>query len=111
MMDSGSVWIHPATTITFKNYGAIEKFHGKHGMTNSWYQRPVFVTGCTGLLGSWLAQELIERGAQVVGLVRDWTPQSRLFREGIDKRLTLVYGDVEDMPTLERALNEYEIQV
>jgi len=80
-------------------------------MTNFWFQRPVFVTGCSGFLGSWLTQELIKRGADVVGLVRDWTPRSRFFTDGLDKQVTVVHGAVEDLPTLERTLNEYEIEI
>ena len=41
-----------------------------------WQQRNVFVTGATGLLGSWLTAELLKRGANPVCLVRDWVPES-----------------------------------
>lgn len=57
-----------------------------------------------------MTQELIHRGAQVVGLVRDWVPDSRLFREQLDQQMIRVSGTVEDAVTLERILNEYEIQ-
>ena len=43
-----------------------------------WRGRRVFVTGCTGFLGSWLTAALIERGAAVVGLVRQQEPESQL---------------------------------
>jgi CDP-glucose 4,6-dehydratase len=36
---------------------------------NNWLNKNVFVTGCTGLLGSWLVEELIKLGANVVALV------------------------------------------
>lgn len=78
-------------------------------MTDGWFRHPVFVTGCSGFLGSWLTEELIDRGAYVVGLVRDWTP-TRLFADGLHRRITIVHGQVEDLPTLERTLNEYEIE-
>ncbi|NEO27716.1 MAG: NAD-dependent epimerase/dehydratase family protein, partial [Kamptonema sp. SIO4C4] len=74
-----------------------------------WQDRSVFITGCTGLLGSWMTQELVNRGARVIGLVRDWVPQSRLFSEGLANKITTVYGNLEDLPTLERAINEYEV--
>jgi len=75
-----------------------------------WARRRVFVTGCTGLLGSWLSDRLIREGADVVGLVRDWVPQSNFFRLGLPDRMTLVRGDLVDYAVLERALSEYEIE-
>lgn len=77
----------------------------------SWRYRPVLVTGCTGLLGSWLTAWLVERGAHVIGLVRDSVPASNFHRLGLDSRVTVVHGAVEDYDLLERALNEYEIEV
>ena len=74
-----------------------------------WSDRPVFVTGCTGLLGSWLTIALIESGARVVGLIRDEVPFSELLRAGYADRMSVVRGDVTDFALLERSLNEYEI--
>jgi CDP-glucose 4,6-dehydratase len=74
-----------------------------------WQDRPVLVTGCAGLLGSWLTRALIARGAFVVGLIRDWIPESELFRSGALARLNVVRGDLRDQETLERILGEYEI--
>ena len=48
-----------------------------------WQDRPTFVTGGTGLVGSWLIQRLVAAGADVVCLVRDWVPQSELVRAGL----------------------------
>lgn len=79
-------------------------------MNNFWQDRSVLITGCTGLLGSWMTQELVSRGAKVIGLVRDWTPQSRLFQEGLERKINTVYGKIEDLSTLERAINEYEVE-
>lgn len=71
--------------------------------------RKVLVTGCTGFLGWWLTAELVEQGAEVVGLVRDHVPQSPFFLNGIDKRISSVRGSVEDIVSVERAINEYEV--
>jgi CDP-glucose 4,6-dehydratase len=75
-----------------------------------WQDRPVFITGCTGLLGSWLTQSLIERGADIVGLIRDNTPNSFFFQSGFEKSITTVRGEIEDYALVERLINEYEIE-
>jgi CDP-glucose 4,6-dehydratase len=74
-----------------------------------WSGRRVFVTGGTGLLGSWLVEELLRRRASVITLVRDWVPQSRLVTEDLLGRTTAVRGELEDYPLLVRVLNEYEV--
>jgi len=75
-----------------------------------WQDRPVLVTGCTGLLGSWLTGDLVARGANVVGLVRDSVPRTNFLDLGLPERITTVRGEVEDYFLLERVLNEYEIE-
>ena len=75
-----------------------------------WRDRRVFVTGCTGLVGSWTVRALLERGAHVVGLVRDQVAHSELARSGLDRRIDAVRGCVADEPLLARTLGEYEIQ-
>lgn len=74
-----------------------------------WRDRPVLVTGCTGLLGSWLTQTLVEAKADVIGLIRDDVPQSQLVRSGVIHSIRVARGDVTDYATLERVLNEYEV--
>lgn len=74
---------------------------------NFWKNRPVFVTGATGLLGSWLVQSLCERGAEVIALVRDGSPRSMIARNGLLGRITIVRGSVEDLSVVRRALTEY----
>lgn len=74
-----------------------------------WKDRPVFVTGGTGLVGSWLLKYLVQAQAQVVCLVRDWVPQSEVVRSGLFNQVVAVRGDVCDQALLERVLGEYEI--
>jgi len=76
---------------------------------NFWLDRPVFVTGGTGLLGSWLVQRLVQVGADITCLVRDWVPQSELIKSGLFLKVKVVRGDVRDIQMLDRTLNEYEI--
>ena len=54
-------------------------------------------------------RRLIDAGADVVCLVRDWVPQSELARGSLIDQVKVVRGDVIDQPLLERALGEYEI--
>jgi CDP-glucose 4,6-dehydratase len=74
-----------------------------------WRDRNVFVTGATGLLGSWLSEELVRREANVTCLVRDWVPASRFVVDRTPDRVNLVRGELEDYDLLLRALNEHEI--
>jgi CDP-glucose 4,6-dehydratase len=80
-------------------------------MTRStfWQDRPVFVTGGTGLVGGWLVRRLLELGAEVVCLVRDWIPQSELVNSRLIEQVKVVRGDVRDQELVERTLGEYEI--
>jgi CDP-glucose 4,6-dehydratase len=75
-----------------------------------WKNRNVFVTGASGLLGSWMSEELVRRGANVTVLLRDWVPASRLNQTGTLDRVNAVRGELEDAPLLLRALNEHEIE-
>ncbi|MFL6463925.1 MAG: NAD-dependent epimerase/dehydratase family protein [Bryobacteraceae bacterium] len=74
-----------------------------------WRDRPVLVTGATGLVGSWLAKRLEQAGADVVCLVRDWIPQSEMVRSRALEFAKVVRGDICNREVVERALGEYEI--
>ena len=79
-------------------------------MSELWQDKRVFVTGATGLLGSWLVKDLLAKGAAVVILIRDKLPGSELVRSGLIEKIDRVEGALEDYPTIERILNEYEVQ-
>jgi CDP-glucose 4,6-dehydratase len=74
-----------------------------------WRDRPTLVTGATGLLGGWLTRALLDQGADVVAVVRDWVPQSELLLSCQLKRLKVVRGDVCDSQLVERVIGEYEV--
>jgi len=78
-------------------------------MIDFWRDRPTFVTGATGLLGGWLVRRLIDLGADVVCLVRDWVPQCELVRARTIEQVKVVRGDIQDQVLLERVLGDYEI--
>lgn len=78
-------------------------------MMDFWKSKRVFVTGATGIIGSWLIKELLTQGAYVVSLVLDADPQSELYRSGDIHRILVVNGSLGDFWTLERAINLHEI--
>jgi len=87
--------------------GAVEDMGVKQGF---WRDRPVLVTGATGLVGGWLTRRLLDEGASVICLVRDWVPRSELVQARLIDRVTVVRGDVRDRDTVERAIGEYETE-
>jgi CDP-glucose 4,6-dehydratase len=85
--------------------GAVEDL----GPIVNWTERRVFVTGATGMVGSWLIKRLLAADASVVILVRDADPQSELIRSGDILRTSVINGPLEDYATIERAINEQDI--
>jgi CDP-glucose 4,6-dehydratase len=79
------------------------------GAARFWTDRPTLVTGATGFAGSWLVERLHGLGADLVCLVRDWSPQSNLVRTGLIDKVKRVRGDVCDRALVERVLGEYEV--
>jgi CDP-glucose 4,6-dehydratase len=75
-----------------------------------WKGRSVFVTGATGLLGSWLVPELARRGASVVALLRDGAPRSKLAGDGWLDRIATVRGSLTNGDMLRRTLAEYSVE-
>ena len=75
-----------------------------------WNNRNVFVTGGTGFLGSYLVKKLVNYGANVTILVRDYVPQSNIYMGEEYKKVNAVHGSLEDYLLIERILGEYEIE-
>ena len=46
------------------------------------------------MVGSWLVRRLVENGADVVCLVRDWVPQSEMVQSQLIEQVKVVRGDV-----------------
>ncbi|MBM3545744.1 MAG: NAD-dependent epimerase/dehydratase family protein [Alphaproteobacteria bacterium] len=80
-------------------------------MSGFWRDRPVLVTGATGLLGGWLTQRLLTEGARPTCLVRDGVPTERTHLDGTLKRVAVVRGDVRDGALMRRIVSEYEVEV
>ena len=68
------------------------------------------ITGITGQDGSYLAEFLLEQGYEVVGLVRRTSTVNFQRIQHIQKRLTLVSGDLLDQASLISVLQEYRPQ-
>lgn len=68
------------------------------------------MTGASGFLGSYLVEQLKANQANVIALVRDQVPRSRLFYEHVDDGITIVRGDIVNYSLLERILTEYEVE-
>jgi CDP-glucose 4,6-dehydratase len=77
---------------------------------NFWKLRDVFVTGASGIIGSWLTKELVDKGAQVTILMRDRVPKSYLNLSGYINKVNISHGSLDDYHAIERTLNEYEIK-
>ena len=69
------------------------------------------VTGATGLLGSELINQLLEKNecSKLICLVRDFLPVSRFFQDQMHEKVILVRGDIRNQELLDRVMNEYEI--
>lgn len=81
-----------------------------NGNKDFWQDKPVLVTGGTGLVGSALVSTLLALGADVICLVRDWIPNSELVRKNILEKTRVVRGDICDQRLLERVLGDYEVE-
>ena len=75
-----------------------------------WNNKNVFITGATGFLGSYLVKKLVNYGANVTILVRDYIPQSNIYNGEEYKKVNVVNGTLEDYLLIERILGEYEIE-
>ncbi len=75
-----------------------------------WEGHTALVTGAQGFIGSWLAERLLDEGARVVTLRRDFDPEARFRVEGIEERCTTVLADLQDYEALVRVLNEHEVR-
>jgi CDP-glucose 4,6-dehydratase len=76
---------------------------------NGWRGRVVLVTGVGGFVGSGLAKELIDRGAKVVGILRDSAGTRQLEAVGIRRSLDIAHGSITDASLMSRVVSEYEV--
>lgn len=75
-----------------------------------WENSRVLVTGATGFVGSWLVKTLLDRGAQVVVLIRDFNRKSELFLSGNISRVTTFKGSIENFSTVKQIIKGQDIK-
>jgi CDP-glucose 4,6-dehydratase len=74
-----------------------------------WGGKKILITGATGMVGSWLVKELLKRKSIVVALVRDIDYQTEFYRSENYLHASIVNGSLEDLSTIDRAINEYSL--
>lgn len=79
------------------------------GGASFWRGRRVLVTGATGIVGSWVVKDLLQRGAEVVAFILDANPQSEICLSGDIHRVNAVNGNLEDFRAVERAIVGCEV--
>jgi CDP-glucose 4,6-dehydratase len=84
---------------------------GTAASSMNWSGRSVLVTGATGIVGSWLCEELLRRGAYVTALVLDNDRRSRFYAEGIDARCSIVNGNLAELADCMRAINVNDVEI
>src|SRR5437773_2745049 len=74
-----------------------------------WAGRAVLITGVQGFIGAWLARDLAERGARVIGYDRAERGALDLHGE-LRSTVTLVLGELGDQARLEQALRDHQVR-
>jgi len=75
----------------------------------SWNNKNVLITGISGFVGAYLAEELIEQGANVHGLIRrrtDGSTPKNIKYHSLENKFNWITGDLTDITSLENAINE-----
>ena len=75
----------------------------------NWENKNVLITGISGFVGPYLAEELLRKGANIYGLIMkraDGTKPKNLVARGIVNDVHLLEGDLTDITSLANALDE-----
>ena len=71
-------------------------------------QPTAFITGITGQDGSYLAEMLLEKGYDVVGMIRPHQVERLDFLRSIEDQVTLVEGDLQDQHNFIEIIDEFQ---
>lgn len=76
----------------------------------NWKNTNVLVTGADGFIGSHIAKALIDKGAEVVTIVRDIKKKNNIDILSIRDKINIIHGDLTNFSACERAINEYDVE-
>jgi len=89
------------------------KHHGKYGMNNSTFfkNKKVIVTGSSGLLGSWLVEDLISNNAEVTGICIDDSKDDLLKTKGLLNEIKTYYLNIGNFNELEKVFSSKNFDI
>ena len=76
---------------------------------NYWKNKKVLITGINGFIGGNLCKNLLEKGAEVYGFIRNQNKETFLFYEGLDKKIKIFSGDLCNKDLFSRIISEEQI--
>ncbi len=76
---------------------------------STWMQTRVLFTGAQGFIGSWVAERLLDEGAEVLVLDRPPAALSRFRLRGLHERCTAVSADLMDPASLRMVIDEHGV--
>jgi CDP-glucose 4,6-dehydratase len=79
-------------------------------MAGMWAGTRVLCTGAQGFIGSWVAERLLDEGAELFVLDRPPAELSRFRLRGLHDRCTPVPGELMDLESLRRAIDAHSIE-
>jgi GDPmannose 4,6-dehydratase len=75
----------------------------------NWKDKNVLITGINGFVGSYLAEDLLKKGANIHGLLRkraDGVEPKNLVNRGVNQDINKIEGDLTDITSLANAIDE-----
>lgn len=78
-----------------------------------WDKKRVTITGAGGFIGSHLTEEMVRRGAEVTAFLKNNSTGNIGFIEefelGIKKKLNILFGDLNDVESVENAVKDADV--